>query len=73
MEMLARFRMADVTNNAGVYALKFPLQSWVIKHPHIFPKPSPKSHLFKLPTVRVCVCVCVCCLLYTSPSPRDFG
>ena len=21
----------------------------------------------------VCVCVCVCCLLYTSPSPRDFG
>ena len=19
------------------------------------------------------VCVCVCCLLYTSPSPRDFG
>ena len=20
-----------------------------------------------------CVCVCVCCLLYTSPSPRDFG
>ena len=23
--------------------------------------------------VCVCVCVCVCCLLYTSPSPRDFG
>ena len=21
---------------------------------------------------KVCVCVCVCCLLYTSPSPRDF-
>ena len=23
--------------------------------------------------VTVCVCACVCCLLYTSPSPRDFG
>ena len=23
--------------------------------------------------IRTCVCVCVCCLLYASPSPRDFG
>ena len=25
------------------------------------------------PRLCVCVGVCVCCLLYTSPSPRDFG
>ena len=29
------------------------------------------------PAIVQCVCVCVrarvCCLLYTSPSPRDFG
>ena len=23
--------------------------------------------------LSVCACLCPCCLLYTSPSPRDFG